>query len=132
MIDPFFILIIFLIVIGSVGIFFWSKKSRIDEKQSEAIRDLERRIAEICRKVAREVVKKNRGISVEITVKNIHKYLGPPKYLDSEANKHDEVGVATGLAWTEVGGDIMNIETSLVRGKGSLILTGDEIGRAHV
>ena len=55
---------------------------------------------------------------------NLYKYLGVPQYLDNEANKHDEVGVATGLAWTEVGGDIMNIETSLIKGKGNLILTG--------
>ena len=88
------------------------------------VRELERRIAEICRKVAKEVVEKSRDVKIEITRRNIHKYLGPPKYLDSEAAKHDEVGVATGLAWTEVGGDIMNIETSLVRGKGNLILTG--------
>ncbi|MDP3789725.1 MAG: endopeptidase La, partial [Candidatus Omnitrophota bacterium] len=88
------------------------------------VRELERRIAEICRKVAKEVVEKGQGVKIEITRKNIHKYLGPPKYLDSEATKHDEVGVATGLAWTELGGDIMNIETSLVRGKGNLILTG--------
>ena len=88
------------------------------------VRELERRIAEICRKVAKEVVESEKNISVEITRKNIHKYLGPPKYLDSEANKHDEVGVATGLAWTELGGDIINIETSIVRGKGNLILTG--------
>ena len=88
------------------------------------VRELERRIAEICRKVAKEVVEKTRDVSIRITRKNIHKYLGPPKYLDSEANKHDEVGVATGLAWTELGGDIMNIETSLMRGKGNLILTG--------
>ena len=95
--------------------------------QEAGVRDLERRLAEICRKIAREVVKKNgdmKDIKVEITVRNIHKYLGIPKYLDSEANKHDEVGVATGLAWTEVGGDIMNIETALIKGKGDLILTG--------
>ena len=88
------------------------------------VRDMERRLAEICRKTAREVVEKGRAIKIEITLKNIHKYLGPAKYLDSEANKHDEIGVATGLAWTEAGGDIMNIETALVKGKGNLILTG--------
>ena len=88
------------------------------------VRDLERRLAEVLRKIARKVVEKNKDISLEITISNLHKYLGPPKYLDSEANKHDEVGVATGLAWTEVGGVIMNIETSLIKGKGSLILTG--------
>ena len=88
------------------------------------VRDMERRLAEICRKVAREVVKNGMGVKVNITLKNIHKYLGVPQYHDSEIDGHDEVGVATGLAWTEVGGDIMNIETSLVKGKGDLILTG--------
>lgn len=88
------------------------------------VRELERRIAEICRKVAKEVVNSEKDVKIEITRRNMHKYLGPPKYLDSEANKHDEVGVATGLAWTELGGDIMNIETSIVKGKGNLILTG--------
>ncbi|MEA3305452.1 MAG: S16 family serine protease, partial [Candidatus Omnitrophota bacterium] len=88
------------------------------------VRDMERKLAGICRKVAREVVKKGRAVKIEITLKNVHKYLGPAKYLDNEANKHDEIGVATGLAWTEAGGDIMNIETSLVKGKGNLILTG--------
>ena len=88
------------------------------------VRELERKLAEACRKVAREVVRKGRDIKIEITFKNLHKYLGAPQYLGSEANKHDEVGVATGLAWTEVGGDIINIETSLVKGKGNLILTG--------
>lgn len=92
------------------------------------VRELERKLAEICRKVAREVVEKgkdiNKDINVKITLKNIHKYLGVPEYLDNGLNKHDEVGVATGLAWTEAGGDIINIETSLVKGKGNLILTG--------
>ncbi|MBL7071150.1 MAG: endopeptidase La [Candidatus Omnitrophica bacterium] len=88
------------------------------------VRDMERRIAEICRKIAREVVENGKALKIEVTLKNVHRYLGAPKYMDSGRNKHDEVGVATGLAWTEAGGDIMNIETSMVRGKGSLILTG--------
>lgn len=88
------------------------------------VRDLERRLAEICRKVARGVVENGRNIKVDISLRNVYKYLGVPRYLDSEVSRHDEIGVATGLAWTEVGGDIMNIETSLVKGKGNLILTG--------
>ena len=88
------------------------------------VRDLERKLAEICRKAARYVVKNGKNVKIDITAKNIHKYLGAPQYLDSEANKKDEIGVATGLAWTEAGGDIMNIETSLIKGKGNLILTG--------
>jgi len=88
------------------------------------VRDLERRLAEVCRKVAREVVDKGKDIRIDVSARNLHRYLGPFEYLDSGVNKHDEVGVATGLAWTEVGGDIINIETSLVKGKGALILTG--------
>jgi len=88
------------------------------------VRDLDRRLAEICRKVAKEVVRRGKGADVNITLKNLHAYLGVPKYTDNVANKHDEIGVATGLAWTEVGGEIMNIETSIMKGKGKLILTG--------
>lgn len=97
----------------------------INQYTKEAgVRELERRIAEVCRKTAKSVVESEKNTVTEITRKNIHKYLGPPKYLDSEAEKRDEIGVATGLAWTEMGGDIMSIETSLVKGKGNLILTG--------
>jgi len=89
------------------------------------VRDLERKIAQIARKVARAVVEdKNKKLHVHIKTPNLHEYLGPPVYTETQKEKSNEVGVATGLAWTEVGGDIMNVESSLVDGKGTLILTG--------
>ncbi|NQT47182.1 MAG: endopeptidase La [Candidatus Omnitrophica bacterium] len=88
------------------------------------VRELERRIAQICRKVAKEVVSKGRSYKVRVTSKNLAKFLGQPLYLESEVEKANEVGVTTGLAWTEAGGDIMAVETSMMNGKGKLILTG--------
>ncbi len=91
------------------------------------VRNLEREIANICRKVAKEIVEKNADkISnlIEITTANLHKYLGPPKFRHGKAEEKNEVGVATGLAWTEVGGDILSTEAVIVKGKGNLILTG--------
>ncbi len=87
------------------------------------VRNLEREIANLCRKVARKIAegqnKKN-----TITTSNISKYLGVPKYLPEEEIKKDEVGVTTGLAWTAAGGDIIYIESIIMKGKGSLTLTG--------
>ncbi len=93
---------------------------------SEAgVRELERMIAAICRKVAREVVsKKTRSTKRVIKSQNLYRYLGVQKYRDRRIDKRNHVGVATGLAWTPVGGDILHIETSLMPGKGELILTG--------
>jgi len=89
------------------------------------VRNLERKIAEIARKVARAVVKDTtKKISVEINTNNLHKYLGAPLYNETQKESANEIGVATGLAWTEVGGDIMAVEATLVDGKGKLILTG--------
>lgn len=87
------------------------------------VRNLEREVAHIFRKVAREVVegkKKKETVSPE----KIAKYLGPRKYTDNLAEKKDEIGMSTGLAWTEAGGDILFIEVALMKGKGSLLLTG--------
>ena len=89
------------------------------------VRDLERKIAQIARKVARAVVEdKIKKLIVHIKTQILHKYLGSPVYSETQKEHSNEVGVATGLAWTEVGGDIMNVESSLVDGKGTLILTG--------
>jgi ATP-dependent Lon protease len=87
------------------------------------VRNLERTIATICRQVARKVVegKKNKTVVTERTVR---KYLGPPKFSFGLAEKSDEVGVATGLVWTEVGGDVIFIEATTMKGKGTLTLTG--------
>ncbi|PKM83887.1 MAG: endopeptidase La [Firmicutes bacterium HGW-Firmicutes-13] len=87
------------------------------------VRNLERQIAGICRKTAREVVQ-NADTKIVVNVQNLHKFLGIPRYRFGEAEKRDEVGVATGVAWTEAGGDVLNIEVTLMKGKGKLILTG--------
>jgi len=99
----------------------------IDEYTREAgVRNLEREIGTVCRKVARELVeKKEQGIKgVVVTAKNITKYLGVPKYPHSEKLGKDEMGVATGLAWTETGGEVLAVEVSLMRGRGAVTLTG--------
>ncbi|MFC1511647.1 endopeptidase La [Candidatus Latescibacterota bacterium] len=89
------------------------------------VRNLERSIATICRKVTREVVAKGRKFTKKtITARNLARYLGVPKVLDKRIEKSDQVGMAIGLAWTPFGGDILNIETSIMPGKGDLILTG--------
>lgn len=87
------------------------------------VRNLERAIGSLCRKAAKEIVsgKKKRLV---ITAKGLPKYLGPIKFRYGVAEEQDQVGVATGLAWTEVGGDILSIEVTLFPGKGKLTLTG--------
>jgi ATP-dependent Lon protease len=87
------------------------------------VRNLERSISAICRKVAREVVK-DREKHIKMTRQNLQKYLGIPRYRYGSAEKEDEIGVATGLAWTESGGDLLSIEITLMKGKGKMTLTG--------
>ncbi len=87
------------------------------------VRNLERSISAICRKVAREVVKKSKK-RIRITGQNLQKYMGIPRYRYGAAEKQDEIGVATGLAWTESGGDLLSIEVTLMKGKGKMTLTG--------
>jgi len=88
------------------------------------VRNLEREIASICRKVARRVVKEGPEFELEIDPSLLPDYLGVAKFRPKEAERKDEVGVAVGLAWTEVGGEILTIEASLMKGKGKLTLTG--------
>jgi ATP-dependent Lon protease len=92
------------------------------------VRNLERAVAGICRKVSREVVSrggKRRAMKQRvITPRNLLKYLGIPKVQEKRIEKTDQVGMAIGLAWTPVGGEILTIETALMPGKGDLILTG--------
>ncbi len=88
------------------------------------VRNLEREIAAICRKVAKEVVKSGSKKKIKITANSIHKYLGVPRYRYSIAEEKDEIGVTTGLAWTEVGGELLSTEVTVMPGKGKLILTG--------
>jgi len=87
------------------------------------VRNLEREIAKVCRKLARRVAEGKR-LTRRITAAKLPVYLGPPLFLPMMAEETDEVGVATGLAWTEAGGDIMAIEVTLMPGKGVLLLTG--------
>ncbi|MDR1084990.1 MAG: endopeptidase La [Deltaproteobacteria bacterium] len=89
------------------------------------VRGLEREIATICRKLAREVVKSNdHNQKIKVSGKNITQYLGVPKYRYGMAEEQDEIGLVTGLAWTEVGGEILTTEVLIMPGKGNLTLTG--------
>lgn len=98
-------------------------KKIIREYTREAgVRNLEREIGSVLRKIAQKVAQGETG-PFNITVNDIEKYLGIPRYHFGLAGERDEVGVATGLAWTEAGGDILFIEAALVPGKGGLILT---------
>ena len=88
------------------------------------VRNLEREIASICRKIARKVVVEGQQFSEEITAAKVTEYLGVPRFRPTLAEEKNEIGVATGLAWTEVGGEILVIEATLMPGKGKLTLTG--------
>ncbi len=88
------------------------------------VRNLEREIATICRKVAREVVKKGRDNQVRITASGLEKYLGVPKYRFGVREGENRIGLANGLAWTENGGELLVTEASVMPGKGKLIITG--------
>lgn len=91
------------------------------------VRNLEREIASICRKIARKIVESKGKAEKEykITAQNLHLYIGPPKFRYGVAEEKDEVGIATGLAWTEVGGEILLVEAVTMKGKGKLTLTGN-------
>lgn len=91
--------------------------------RESGVRGLERQLANLCRKATKEIVQGTKR-TVRVTPKNLEKFLGAPKYRYNLAETTDQVGLATGLAWTEVGGDILSVEVSLVKGKGTLILTG--------
>ncbi len=96
----------------------------IQEYTREAgVRNLERQIAGICRKTAREVVQDSNK-KINVNVQTVYKFLGVPLYRYGAAERADEVGVATGVAWTDAGGDVLSIEVTLMKGKGKLILTG--------
>lgn len=92
------------------------------------VRNLERKLGEICRKAARELVKKTpkqRGkMRIRVTVQNLEKYLGKVRYTRNKANETDEAGIVRGLAWTSVGGDTLQIEVNKMPGKGEIKLTG--------
>lgn len=94
-----------------------------DYTREAGVRNLERKLAGICRKVAFKIVKgKSKG--AQVTEKNLEKYLGPVIYLDDDISLKSSVGVANGLAWTSVGGELLKVEVLAFKGKGNLTLTG--------
>ncbi len=88
------------------------------------VRNLDREIASICRKVAVEVVKTDRNAKIHVGAKSLHKYLGSPKYRHGRAEVEHKIGIATGLAWTEMGGELLSTEVTIMPGKGQLMITG--------
>jgi len=88
------------------------------------VRNLEREIASICRKVAREIVTSGQKGQIRITSKTVEKYLGIPKFRHGETEGKDAVGLTVGLAWTEFGGELLPIEVSIMKGSGKLTMTG--------
>ncbi|MBC2710674.1 MAG: endopeptidase La [Desulfosarcina sp.] len=96
----------------------------INEYTSEAgLRNLERELGTLCRKVARRIAEGDKG-PFQVTRHSLGKYLGPPKYYPELDKEHSQVGLSTGLAWTQVGGEVLYVEASLINGKGEMILTG--------
>jgi ATP-dependent Lon protease len=87
------------------------------------LRNLEREIAAICRKMARKIAEGKKEFT-RVTRANLHPFLGPPKFLPETEQEHHEIGVATGLAWTSTGGELLYVEASLSKGRGNLTLTG--------
>ena len=93
--------------------------------KESGVRGLEREVATLCRKVAKEVLRTGAmDDKIRITTKKVHKLLGPPRFRYGKTEEKDEIGLVTGLAWTEVGGELLQTEATVVPGKGKLILTG--------
>lgn len=92
--------------------------------RESGVRSLEREIGTLCRKVAIEVVKKDRSARVRVTPKNLAKYLGPARHRVTKAEQEDKIGVVTGLAWTDMGGELLATEVTVLPGKGKLTVTG--------
>ena len=88
------------------------------------VRNLEREIASICRKIARELVKNKAIDTITVNSRSVQKYLGPPKHRHGQIEEKDQIGLVTGLAWTQVGGELLGIETLIMPGKGEQIVTG--------
>jgi ATP-dependent Lon protease len=88
------------------------------------VRNLEREIASICRKSAVAVVKTDRNAHVKVSASSLQKFLGPPKFRYDMAEAEPQIGVATGLAWTDMGGEILSVEVTIVPGRGKLTITG--------
>jgi len=104
----------------------------ISEYTREAgLRELERQVAQLARKVARRIVEKESAGGTKgkvkrtaISLEEVGKFLGPPKYIPDERQRADEVGIANGLAWTQAGGEVLHVEAQVMAGKGTMVLTG--------
>jgi ATP-dependent Lon protease len=108
----------------SITISTKAMESIVTEHTLEAgLRELERKLDTICRKIARQIAEGKKG-KFTITRQNLTRYLGPPQYMPELDQEESQVGLATGLAWTEVGGETLYIEVSLFPGKGELLVTG--------
>ncbi len=92
--------------------------------KESGVRSLEREIASICRKIAKEVLEQGKDKPFVVREKTVVRLLGPPKYRYGVAEQLDQVGLATGLAWTELGGELLSIEATVMPGKGKLLITG--------
>ncbi len=92
--------------------------------RESGVRNLEREISSICRKIARKVLKNKEMNAFKVTAKSIQKYLGPPRFKELQIEQEDQIGTVTGLAWTQVGGELLCIETLIMPGKGNLTMTG--------
>jgi len=92
--------------------------------RESGVRNLEREIASICRKVARQVVKDKPDKAIRVTESTVAKYLGPPRFRSTEIEERDQVGMATGMAWTQVGGELLFVETLTLPGRGQVMVTG--------
>src|SRR5881628_3437814 len=88
------------------------------------VRNLEREIASVCRKLARRVVREGKDYTFTVTSDQLNDFLGVPRYRPTTSDKKNEIGIATGLAWTETGGEILTTEATLMKGRGKLTLTG--------
>jgi ATP-dependent Lon protease len=88
------------------------------------VRNLEREIASICRKVAKEIVKRGKDAKIKVRSSSLQKFLGIPKYRYGRAEEKEAIGLTTGLAWTEMGGELLTTEVAIMPGKGKLIITG--------
>jgi ATP-dependent Lon protease len=88
------------------------------------VRNLEREIASICRKVAKKVLKEGREVAVRVTPQSLRKFLGVSKFRYGKGEDQDQIGLANGLAWTEVGGELLTTEVTIMPGKGNMIITG--------
>jgi ATP-dependent Lon protease len=88
------------------------------------VRNLERQIASICRKIARKVAKSGKDKTIQVNARSVEKYLGPVQYRRGQLEEKDLVGIVTGLAWTQFGGELLYVESAIMPGKGDFSVTG--------